>query len=203
MPAATTTERTAKERVRRTRSRTRTRNEIAPIRVSQLAVKEYDLTPACVSLVCPSCHTWVPINRPNGRPGRTRLVPHHKKRAGTANPVVCTDGSNRRVILDVEVERWQRRLEQGVSETEGRRSNRVTRKPRTAPAPAVSQIAAQQRPAADDEGDGRTLWLVREMGWASTQRAVRDTDARRAQRPAGDVPLGSPPVPLDTLHPKR
>ncbi|MEV7471644.1 hypothetical protein AB0O20_34890 [Streptomyces kronopolitis] len=203
MSAAATTERTAKERVRRTRSRGR--NELAPLRVSQIAAHEYDLAPACISLVCPSCRTWVPINRPNGMPGRTRLVPHDKERAGTADPSFCKDGSHRRVIIDVEAERWQRRLEEGVSETDGRRSNRVTRKPKVAPALAVSQIAAQKQAATteDESGDGRPLWLLREMKWASTEASVRETDTRREQRPAGDAPLAGPTVPLTTLHPQR
>ncbi|AEM88646.1 hypothetical protein Strvi_9389 (plasmid) [Streptomyces violaceusniger Tu 4113] len=201
--SAAVTERTAKERVRRTRSRGR--NELAPLRVSQIAVHEYDLDPACVSLVCPSCRTWVPISRPNGRPGRTRLVPHHTERAGTADPTFCTDGSHRRVIIDVEVERWRRHIEEGVSETDGRRSNRVTRKPKVAPALAVSQIAAKKQTATteDEPGDDRPLWLLREMKWASTEPAVRETDTQRAQRPAGDAPQVGLPVPLTTLHPKR
>ncbi|QKZ18622.1 hypothetical protein [Streptomyces chartreusis] len=138
MSAAIATERTAKERVRRTRSRRR--NELAPLRISQLATHEYDLDPACISLVCPSCRTWVPINRPNGQPGRTQLVPHHTEKAGTANPVTCTGGSHRRVIIDVEVEKWRQRVVEGVAETDGRRSNWVTRKPKVAVAPAVMQI---------------------------------------------------------------
>jgi len=203
MSTVATAERTAKERVRRTRSRGR--NELAPLRVSQIAAHEYDLDPACISLVCPSCRTWVPINRPNGQPGRTRLVPHHKERAGTADPAFCKGGSHRRVIIDVEAERWHRRLEEGVSETDGRRSNRVTRKPKIAPAPAVSQIATQKQTATteDEPGDGRPLWLLREMKWASTETAVRETDTRRAQRPAGDAPLDGPTVPITTLRPKR
>lgn len=140
MPAAVTAERTAKERVRRTRSRGR--NDLEPLRVSRLAVHEYDLDPASISLVCPSCRTWVPINRPNGRPGRTQLVPHHTERAGTANPILCKSGSHRRVIIDVDVERWRRRLKEGVAQTDGRRATRVTRKPRTQVAPAVTQILA-------------------------------------------------------------
>ncbi|MFC8273819.1 hypothetical protein ACFUJR_15100 [Streptomyces sp. NPDC057271] len=140
MSAVATPERTAKERVRRTRSRHRTPNELAPIRISQLAVHEYDLDPACVSLVCPSCRTWVPINRPNGQPGRTKLVPHHTGRAGTADPLVCKGGSHRRVIIDVDAARWRRRLEEGVAETNGIRPERVTRKPKVAVAPAVMQI---------------------------------------------------------------
>ncbi|GGR45842.1 hypothetical protein [Streptomyces netropsis] len=203
MSAAVAPKRIVKERVRRTRSRGR--NELAPLRVSQIAAHEYDLAPACISLVCPSCRTWVPINRPNGQPGRTRLVPHHTEKAGTADPTFCKGGSHRRVIIDVEVERWRRRLEEGISETDGRRTNRVTRKPKMAPAPAVSQIAAQKQTAtADDEpGDGRALWLLREMKWASTETAVRATDTRRAERPAGDAPTESPAVPLTTLRPQR
>ncbi|WP_331720684.1 hypothetical protein OG543_30240 (plasmid) [Streptomyces sp. NBC_01178] len=140
MSAVATAERTAKERVRRTRSRHRTPNELAPLRISLLATHEYDLDPACISLVCPSCRTWVPINRPNGQPGRTKLVPHHTEKAGTADPVVCKGGSHRRVIIDVEVERWRRRLAEGVAQTNGRSANRVTRKPKVEVAPAVMQI---------------------------------------------------------------
>ncbi|WP_257980899.1 hypothetical protein [Streptomyces sp. CB02959] len=131
---------------------------------------------------------------------KPKLVPHDTGLAQKATAVRC-QGSNRLVSIDVKVAEWQRRLEDGGAETASRRLTTVLRKPRVAPAPAVSQIAAQQRPSVDDDGDGRTLWLVREMGWASTERAVRDTDMRRAQWPAGDAPLDSPPVPLDTLHP--
>ncbi|MGW1364568.1 hypothetical protein ACWCQP_45085 [Streptomyces chartreusis] len=147
MSAVVTTERTAKPRVRRTRSRGR--NELEPLRVSTMAVHEYDLDPACVSLVCPSCRTWVPISRPNGQPGRTRLVPHHTEKAGTTDPVSCKGGSHRRVIIDVEAEWWQQRRSEGVPETDGRRSTRVTRKPKVAVTPAVAQIVAPMLSAED------------------------------------------------------
>ncbi|WP_331730677.1 hypothetical protein [Streptomyces sp. NBC_01174] len=42
----------------------------------------------------------------------------------------------------MDIERWWQRLTEGVAETDGRRSNRVTRKPRVTPAPAVMQIVA-------------------------------------------------------------
>jgi hypothetical protein len=41
------------------------------------------------------------------------------------------------------------------------------------------------------------------MKWASTESAVHEADTRRAELPAGDAPLGAPPVPLKTLHPER
>ncbi|MEU1516273.1 hypothetical protein ABZ490_29745 [Streptomyces sp. NPDC005811] len=66
---------------------------------------------------------------------------------------------------------------------------------------APGRAAAQQE--AEEPGDGRALWLLREMKWASTETAVHETDTRRAQLPAGDAPLGSPLVPLTTLHPER
>jgi hypothetical protein len=103
------------------------------------------------------------------------------------------------------VAKWQERLEEGHSESGHRRPTTVLRKPKVAPAPAVSQIAAQKQTATadNDSGDGRPLWLLREMKWASTESAVRDTDTRRAQLPGGAAPLDAPPVPLKTLHPKR
>ncbi|MFE7758331.1 hypothetical protein [Streptomyces sp. NPDC057429] len=136
--SASTLERTAQQRVRRTR--TRAVSPLPALAVSTLRPHEYDLRPACISLVCPSCRTWVPISKPGGQ--KPKLVPHHTEPAGTENPVRCLLGSNRLVILDMDIERWWQRLEEGVSETDGRRSNRVIRKPRAPVAPAVSQILA-------------------------------------------------------------
>ncbi|MGW7368957.1 hypothetical protein ACWGI8_37420 [Streptomyces sp. NPDC054841] len=132
-----TLEPTARKRLRRTR--TRAVSDLSALAVSTLKPQEYDLRPACVSLICPSCRTWVPIYKP-GTP-KPKLVPHHTEKAGTEDPRRCP-GSNRLVVIDVEIEGWWRRLEDGVAETDGRRSNRVMRKPKTAVAPAVTQILA-------------------------------------------------------------
>ncbi|MFG2352016.1 hypothetical protein [Streptomyces phaeochromogenes] len=107
--------------------------------VSSLEPHEYDLEPACISLVCPTCRTWVPINKPETL--RPKLVPHHTETAGAEDAVRCP-GSHRLVVIDVDVERWRRRLTEGVAETDGRRSNRVVRKPKTGSVPAVMQMVS-------------------------------------------------------------
>ncbi|MER6916735.1 hypothetical protein ABT354_34215 [Streptomyces sp. NPDC000594] len=195
-------ETTARERRRRTR--TRAVSSLDTLSVSSLKPHEYDLRPTCLSLVCPSCRTWVPIHVAATSKAKAKLVAHHMDKAGTENPRRCL-GSHRTVVLDVKVARWAQTLEEGVSETNGVRSNRVTRKPKTAVTPAVGQLAAQKRAGMpeDESGDGRPLWLLREMKWISTEPSVRDTDTRRAEQPAGDAPLSAPPVPLRTLRPER
>jgi hypothetical protein len=199
--SASTLERTA--RPRRSRTRSRTVNARPALVISTLKPHQFDLRPACASLICPDCKTWVPISGLQTK--RPKVVPHDTGLAGKDAAVRCHLGSNRLVTVDVTVKKWQERLEDGNSETVHRRKTTVLRKPKVALAPAVSQIAAQKQTATTDDepGDGRALWLLREMKWASTATAVRDADTRRAQLPAGDAPLGGPLVPLTTLHPKR
>ncbi|MCX4451648.1 hypothetical protein [Streptomyces sp. NBC_01789] len=127
----------SRERKRRTRSRTI--SHLDPIVVSKLPAHEYDLDPACISLVCPSCRTWVPIRVANTERATAKLMPHHTETAGTEDPVRCPS-SYRLVTVNVTVARWSRRLEQGVAETNGRRADRVVRKPQPVPTPAVMQI---------------------------------------------------------------
>ncbi|MET8788191.1 hypothetical protein [Streptomyces sp. NPDC004589] len=197
--SALTVERTA--RPRRSRTRSRNINGRPALVISTLKPHQYDLRPACASLICPDCKTWVPITGIQAK--KHKLVPHDTGRAGKDAAVRC-QGSNRLVSVDVAFEKWQERLKDGGAETASRRPTNVLRKPKVAPAPAVSQIAAQKQRTTDDEpGDGRPLWLLRELKWESTERAVRVTDTRRAQLPAGDAPLGAPLVPLKPIHPKR
>jgi hypothetical protein len=157
------------------------------------------LRPSCASLICPDCRTWVPITGVQAR--QQKLVPHDTGRAWKDEAVRC-QGSNRLVCVDVQFEAWQKRLEDGAAETAARRRTTVRRKPKVAPAPAVSQIAARKQASTEEPGTGRPLWLLRKEQWASTTSAVRDADTRRAQLPDGDAPLGAPPVPLETLHPR-
>ncbi|MEV5100000.1 hypothetical protein ACFC5H_31750 [Streptomyces rochei] len=198
--SASTLERTARPRKSRTRSRTV--NARPALALSTLKPHQYDLRPACASLICPDCQTWVPIT--GLQTNQPKLVPHDTGRAFEAPAVRCRLGSNRLVTVDVSVMKWQERLEDGHAETGHRRRTTVRRKPTVAVAPAVSQIAAQrQAPADDKRGNGRPLWRLRKEQWAATESAVRDADTRRAQLPAGAAPLGAPPVPQTTLHPER
>lgn len=125
-------------RFRKSRTRTKQVNRREPLAISTLTPHQYDLRPACTSVACPDCDTWVPITGLHAT--IQKMVPHHTTRAGTPNPRRCTPGSNRRVILDVDIACWWEHLEDGVAETTGRQPTRVLPKPQAPAAPAVSQI---------------------------------------------------------------
>ncbi|MFC9131870.1 hypothetical protein ACFT4A_34245 [Streptomyces sp. NPDC057099] len=196
---SSTLERTA--RPRRSRTRSRNINPRPALAVSSLKPHQYDLRPACASLICPDCETWVPITGIQAR--KPKVVPHDTGRAGKDAAVRCHLGSNRLVTVDVTARKWEERLVDGHAETVHRRRTTVRRKPKVQSAPAVVQIAAQKQTPTKESGDGRAPLRRRKDAWASTEAAVRDTDTRRAQLPDGDTPLGAPTVPLKTLHPKR
>lgn len=190
----------AKERPRRTRTK-RTSSRPA-LKLSQLPPSNIDLRdPLKAVLVCEDCKTWCPITGMQGKV--QKLVPHHAGRADVAAAIRCR-GSNRRVEWDITIPEWHQALADAIKVTAVRRPTNVLRKPKVAPVPAVSQIAAQKQTATTDDepGDGRSLWLLREMKWASTESAVRETDIRRAQMPLGDVQVESRALPLTTLRPK-
>ncbi|MER8268021.1 hypothetical protein ABT007_27920 [Streptomyces griseus] len=127
---------------RKRKTRSRTISPLPPIVISRLPPHEYDLDPASISLVCPSCRTWVPIRVAETERATAKLSPHHTEPAGTDDPARCLLGSHRLVTIDVRIARWSRRLEQGVAETNGRRADRVVRKPQPMPTPAVMQIVS-------------------------------------------------------------
>ncbi|POG43448.1 hypothetical protein BV881_31865 [Streptomyces sp. ZL-24] len=196
MPSSTSTlERTA--RPRRSRTRSRTVNARPALALSALNPHQYDLRPACASLLCPDCETWVPIT---GLVTKTpKVVPHDTGRAYKDAALRCRLGSNRLITIDVTVRKWQERLEGGHAETVHRRRTTARRKPKVEVAPAVSQIAAQKQ-APSNNGLG---WTLRKEQWAVTEAAVRETDARRAQLPDGDVLLGTSSAPTVILRPER
>ncbi|MGW2689605.1 hypothetical protein ACWC6I_41430 [Streptomyces sp. NPDC001414] len=72
--------------------------------------------------------------------GTPKLVPHHRDRAGTANPRRCTAGSDRRITIDITVEDWRTTLVEARPTTASRRATKVLPKPKTAAVPAASQL---------------------------------------------------------------
>ncbi|MFI1004938.1 hypothetical protein ACIP10_36160 [Streptomyces galbus] len=131
--ATRTRDLTTQKRPRRIRSRAT--SALSPLVVSSLKPHEVDLTVS--ALVCPTCRTWVPISAPHS--ARPKLVPHHTEKAGTEDPIRCP-GSHRLVTINLTPDQWFRRLEEGLTQTAGRRSTRVIRKPKTGATPAVMQI---------------------------------------------------------------
>ncbi len=184
--SASTIERTA--RPRRSRTRSRNINGRPALVISTLKAHQYDLRPACASLICPDCTTWVPITGIQAR--QQKLVPHDTGRAGK-DPAVRCQGSNRLVTVNVEFEKWQECLQDGGAETASRRPTTVLPKPFT---PRTDQAlrARAERTAAGRVAD-----------WNAVVDRVGDVDVARKRMPAGDAPLDGPQVPLTTLHPQR
>ncbi|MER5509330.1 hypothetical protein ABT052_28935 [Streptomyces sp. NPDC002766] len=141
----TTTPVMPKARKRRRKTRTVNVNSRPPIVASDLRAQELDLTPGKEHLVCPDCSTWVPIT---GMLGTPKLVPHHMGKAKVGEPHRCTAGSNRRVSIDVDLSEWARAVAEADATATGRRSARVTRKPKTAVPAPVHRLASLPGPSA-------------------------------------------------------
>ncbi|MFF1560990.1 hypothetical protein [Streptomyces sp. NPDC058279] len=184
--SASNIERTA--RTRKSRTRSRNINGRPALVISALKPHQYDLRPACTSLICPDCRTWVPITGIQAR--QQKLVPHDTGRAGK-DPAVRCQGSNRLVTVDVAYEKWQQRLQDGGAETAARRPTTVLPKPFSPRTDQTLRARAERTPA------GRVA------DWNAVLPQAADVDATRRQVPAGDAPLDGPEVPLTTLHPQR
>ncbi|MEU8136500.1 hypothetical protein [Streptodolium elevatio] len=132
---------TMKRRPRRTR--TKNRSLAAALVASKLCPNDLDLRRGAMTVVCPDCRTWCPITGYQGQ--NPKLTPHQGTFADQdGNPVMrrCEVGSNRRIVLDLTIERWQRSLAEAARETSARRATAVVPRPKAAPAPAASQIQA-------------------------------------------------------------
>ncbi|MFC9622054.1 hypothetical protein ACFTXM_19365 [Streptomyces sp. NPDC056930] len=185
--SASTLERTA--RTRRSRTRSRTVNARPALVISTLKPHQYDLRPACASLICPDCKTWVPITGLQTR--KPKVVPHDTGLANKDAAVRCRLGSNRLVTVDVTVKKWQERLEDGHAETGHRQSTTVLPKAFSPQTDRTLRARAERTPT------GRVA------DWNAVLPRVADADKNRLMVPAGDAPTGGPAVPLDTLHPQR
>ncbi|MBO8189208.1 hypothetical protein [Streptomyces spirodelae] len=186
-----------KAKKRPTRTRTKKVSHRPPLKLSKIPPLAIDLRdPANAVITCEDCGTECPITGMKGGSVQ-KLVPHHTGQAHVQPGIRCRS-SNRQIVFDLTLPEWWQARADAAREAANRRPSRVTRKPRTAPAPAVAQIATRKTRSEPD--DGRPMWLVREMGWASTSAAVRDTDTRRAQLPAGETPTEGPQIPLEPVR---
>lgn len=136
MPTSTL-ERTA--RPRRSRTRSRNINGRPALVISTLKPYQYDLRPACASLICPDCETWVPIT--GIQANKQKLVPHDTGRAGKDAAVRC-QGSNRLVTVNVAFEKWLalRERHQTDSMNPGSRHGTRVKRMTTTVAPPVSKV---------------------------------------------------------------
>lgn len=132
-------------RLRKSRTRTKFINSTPALVISTLRPQQYDLRPACASLICPNCKTWVPITGVQGKV--QKLVPHHAGTAGEDAAVRCTEGSNRQVVIDVAFEKWQRCLEEGAATAAGCRAARQFYKPMPKPAAPVHRMGGAGKTA--------------------------------------------------------
>ncbi|MFF8505887.1 hypothetical protein ACF07L_35340 [Streptomyces anulatus] len=142
---ATTAEPTARKRRRKTR--TKNISSLPPLVASEFKATQIDLTPGKENVRCPACTCWTPITGVLGTPV---LVPHHTTpyHDPTPNPRRCSN-TNRRIILDTEVEAWQGQLDERTevsASVASRRATKVLPKPRKGPAPTPVHRLAEQGP---------------------------------------------------------
>lgn len=132
---------TAIPTARQRKSRTRTNNLSSkpPLLVSQLPPAMVQLTHRAEVLACPACETWCPLTLDKGTK-RWKLSPHHTAKAGTPGARRCSN-SNRLVVIDVQLARWQEQRVEASADAAARRPTKVLRKVKTPITPALNSPA--------------------------------------------------------------
>ncbi|GAA2955299.1 MULTISPECIES: hypothetical protein [Streptomyces] len=185
---------TAEPQARKRRRKTRTKN-VSPLPAlvaSQLTAGQIDLTPGKEHVICPACENWTPITGVLGTPV---LVPHHTTpyHDRTATRRRCSN-TNRRIVLDIEVEAWQEQL---AERTEVSASVGSRRAKKVLPKPASPQTERILR-GREERGP-----VTRRVEWAGVLYRVRQADQLRGAVPEGTQPAEGPEVPLDHLVPHQ
>ncbi|MFE3128296.1 hypothetical protein ACFXHD_33340 [Streptomyces hydrogenans] len=176
---------------RRGRTRTSRVSPLAPIVLSTLSPGHIDMRTVetaqtrRISLVCPTCKTWVAVT-PHRGTYLLKLVPHHTGRAGRDAAIRCSS-SNRLVDADVSADTWSRQYEEWAREE--RLAVDLTRH-RRATVQTLKVARPQERPA-----DRRAQWerAVPAARQADAARAVPadalpTTGGRAVDGPAGALP---------------
>ncbi|MET9403939.1 hypothetical protein [Kitasatospora sp. NPDC002965] len=139
---------TAMPTARQRKSRTRTTNVSSQpaLLVSALPLNSVQLTHRAEVLACPACETWCPLTLNKGTK-QWKIAPHHTERAGTPGARRCSN-SNRLVVIDVTLARWQERRVEASADVASRRPTTVLRKVK-APLPKALHQLAPAAPTAD------------------------------------------------------
>ncbi|MGW5003137.1 hypothetical protein ACWEP8_36405 [Streptomyces hydrogenans] len=183
---------TPKAAKRRGRTRTSRVSPLAPIVLSTLSPGHIDMRTVettqtrRISLVCPTCKTWVAVT-PHRGTYLLKLVPHHKGKAGVADAIRCSS-SNRLVDVDVSADTWSRQYEEWAREE--RLAVDLTRH-RRATVQTLKVARPQERPA-----DRRAQWerAVPAARRADAARAVPADAIPTTRGRAVDGPAGAPPA---------
>lgn len=115
------------------------------LRASRLNANQFTLHPGeRITIECPDCRTWRPVDRGMVRPHR--LTDHgreaeRKDKRGRGRDERC-QGSAQRFVVDITVAQWVERVQEANREAGGRRSNKVIRKPKVGAAAPVSRIGS-------------------------------------------------------------
>ncbi|MFF1908259.1 hypothetical protein [Kitasatospora sp. NPDC058218] len=135
---------TARQRNRRTRT-TNVSSQPALL-VSELPLNSVELTHRAEHLACPACKTWCPLTLNKGS-REWKLVPHHTAAAGTPGARRCSN-SNRLVVIDISLVRWQEQRVEASADVAARRPTKVLKKV-TAPLPKAIHQLDPAAPTAD------------------------------------------------------
>ncbi|MFF2080599.1 hypothetical protein ACFVXG_38275 [Kitasatospora sp. NPDC058162] len=168
----TTSTATARQRNRRTRT-TNVSSQPALL-VSELPLASVQLTHRAEVLACPACKTWCPLTLNKGTK-EWKLAPHHTTKAGTPAARRCSN-SNRLVVIDVSLVRWQEQRVEANADVAARRPTKVLRKVKAPQPPALHQLT----PAAPTADTAHAAYVGhRSRCTACTDPKKRCTDGLR------------------------
>ncbi|KUN75368.1 hypothetical protein [Streptomyces griseoruber] len=126
------------------RVRTKNTNRREALKLSSMAPEDFNVRPGeAKSIACPDCRTWRRIMGDKVLKIREHCISDHV--AEGEKHVTCP-GSDQRVVIDIDVRRWQseqNRLLRDAMPQENRRAARQFYKPLPAPAAPVSRIKAE------------------------------------------------------------
>ncbi|MGW2255147.1 hypothetical protein ACWCXH_33920 [Kitasatospora sp. NPDC001660] len=131
---------TAIPTARQRKSRTRTTNVSSQpaLLVSKLPLNSVQLTHRAEVLACPACQTWCPLTLNKGTK-EWKIAPHHTMKAGTPGARRCSN-SNRLVIIDVTLVRWQEQRVEASADVAARRPTKVLHKVKAPLPKAIHQL---------------------------------------------------------------